>query len=282
MNGFLEQELYETQEQKRNPEYEDKSLKAVKKAMLAMLDGYGDIHIAARPYSMRITKEEEVLDILQLSDGEKCTLALFGDLARRLALANPSLANPLLGSGVVLIDEVELHMHTSWQRKVINVLKEIFPNIQFVINTHSPQVLGEIGDDFNIFSLAKNKDVIKCELIPALYGVDSNTVLEDALGTDSVSREIKENVDKMYGCIEEKDFDRAEILADLIDECTINRNVDTVRARMLIKKGEKAECIRLKRGPNQGIFQNGSRDMRLNMEGSLCMKTWPIPMNTDC
>ena len=64
-------------------------------------------------------------------------------------------------------------------------------------------------------------------------------MLEDALGTDSVSREIKENVDKMYGCIEEKDFDRAEILADLIDECTINRNVDTVRARILIKKGRR-------------------------------------------
>lgn len=236
---FLEQELYETQEQKRNPRYEDKSLKAVKKAMLAMLDGYGDIHIAARPYSMRITKGREVLDILQLSDGEKCTLALFGDIARRLALANPSMVNPLMGSGVILIDEVELHMHTTWQRKVINVLKEIFPNIQFIITTHSPQVLGEIGDDFNIFSLAKNKDLIKCELVPALYGVDSNTVLEDALGTDSVSREVKENVDKMYGCIEEKEFDRAEALADLIDECTINRNVDTVRARILIKKGRR-------------------------------------------
>ena len=46
------------------------------------------------------------LDVLQLSDGEKCTLALFGDIARRLAIANPSLDDPLQGDGVVLIDEL--------------------------------------------------------------------------------------------------------------------------------------------------------------------------------
>lgn len=77
------------------------------------------------------------LDVLQLSDGEKCTLALFGDIARRLAIANPSLDDPLQGDGVVLIDELELHMHTSWQRKVISMLKKTFPNIQFIITTRS-------------------------------------------------------------------------------------------------------------------------------------------------
>ena len=46
------------------------------------------------------------LDVLQPSDGEKCTLALFGDIARRLAIANPSLDDPLQGDGVVLIDEL--------------------------------------------------------------------------------------------------------------------------------------------------------------------------------
>ena len=115
---FLEQELYETQRQKIDSGYQDTALNSVKRAMLAMLDGCSNIHITAKPYSMKVSKGEEVLDILQLSDGEKCTLALFGDLARRLAIANPTLENPLEGVGVVLIDEVELHMHVSWQRKV--------------------------------------------------------------------------------------------------------------------------------------------------------------------
>ena len=67
---------------------------------------------------MKIDKDNLSLQVDQLSDGEKCTLALFGDLARRLALANPVSDNPLLGTGVVLIDEIELHMHPSWQRKI--------------------------------------------------------------------------------------------------------------------------------------------------------------------
>ena len=60
-------------------------------------------------------------------------MTMFGDLARRLSIANPLLDNPLLGEGVVLIDEIELHMHPSWQRKVLNTLKSVFPNIQFII-----------------------------------------------------------------------------------------------------------------------------------------------------
>ncbi|MBU5477732.1 AAA family ATPase [Eubacterium sp. MSJ-13] len=53
-----------------------------------------------------------------MSDGEKCTIALFGDLARRMALANPNKDNPLDGEGIVLIDEIELHLHPLWQRRI--------------------------------------------------------------------------------------------------------------------------------------------------------------------
>ena len=180
---------------KEKKEYEDVSLKAVKTAMLAMLDGFKDIHIMVKPYSMKVYKGSETLDILQLSDGEKCTLALFGDLARRLAIANPSMTNPLEGQGVVLIDEIELHMHTSWQRKIVNVLKSTFPNIQFIITTHSPQVLGEVSDEFNVFTLLREQEEIICEEVGAYFGVDSNAVLEDAMHTDAVSSVIKNKVD---------------------------------------------------------------------------------------
>lgn len=126
---FRNQEDIENQIKVRNDsDYEDKSLAAVKKAMLAMLDGFEDIRIERRPLAMKVNKNGKSLKIDQLSDGEKCTIALFGDLARRMALANPGKdVNPLEGSGVVLIDELDLHMHTSWQRKVLNVLRDTFP-----------------------------------------------------------------------------------------------------------------------------------------------------------
>lgn len=239
---FLDQEFYETHRQKEEPEYQDIPLKAVKRAMLAMLDGYKDIHITPRPYSMKVYKGEEILDILQLSDGEKCTLALFGDLARRLAIANPTLENPLEGIGVALIDEIELHMHALWQRKVIEVLKETFPNVQFIITTHSPQVLGEIGSDYNVFSMERVEGDIRCGGVQNYFGLDTNSVLEEALKTDSVNRAIKTKVSQMYRCLEAKDFKQAELYIKEIDELTTGRNVDTVRGRMLLRKGKRVNA----------------------------------------
>lgn len=236
---FLEQELYEVTQQKMNPKYQDVPLNAVKRAMLAMLDGFKDVHVATRPYSMKVYKGEEVLDILQLSDGEKCTLALFGDLARRLAIANPSMDNPLNGIGVVLIDEIELHMHTSWQRKVITVLKETFPNVQFIITTHSPQVLGEIDTDFNVFALNRSNNEITCDIMSGFFGLDTNTVLEDALKTDSLNVNIKEKVQMMYQYIEERNYQKAEKVIGEIDDLTMNRNIDTARGKVLIRKGKR-------------------------------------------
>lgn len=152
------------------------------------------------------------LDVLQLSDGEKCTLALFGDIARRLAIANPSLDDPLQGDGVVLIDELELHMHTSWQRKVISMLKKTFPNIQFIITTHSPQILGEVDHDFNVYALSRNGSDIQVVQTTGMFGMDSNSILEDKMETDSVSAIIKQKTEEMYSLLELKDFDGAEIL----------------------------------------------------------------------
>lgn len=177
------------------------------------------------------------LDVLQLSDGEKCTLALFGDIARRLAIANPSLDDPLQGDGVVLIDELELHMHTSWQRKVISMLKKTFPNIQFIITTHSPQILGEVDHDFNVYALSRNGSDIQVVQTTGMFGMDSNSILEDKMETDSVSAIIKQKTEEMYSLLELKDFDGAENIADEIDELTQNRNIDTVRARVIIRRG---------------------------------------------
>lgn len=138
--------------------------------MLAMLDGFDDIHIDRSPLAMKVKKDGQYLKINQLSDGEKCTIALFGDLARRMTLANPQLPNPLEGQGVVLIDELELHMHTSWQRKVMPVLKETFPNIQFIITTHSPQILGELDDTFNLFYMSREDNQVKLQQYTSFIG----------------------------------------------------------------------------------------------------------------
>ena len=71
-------------------------------------------------------KGRQELQVNQLSDGEKVVLSLVGDLARRLAVANPGLDRPLEGQGFALVDEVDLHLHPSWQRLVMRRLTNTF------------------------------------------------------------------------------------------------------------------------------------------------------------
>lgn len=239
---FRYQEDLENQEKVRsNISYEDKELKAVKTAMLAMLDGFDNIQIDRKPLSMKVNKNGKSLKINQLSDGEKCTIALFGDLARRMALANPSLDNPLDGSGVVLIDELELHMHTSWQRQVLPKLHKIFPNIQFIITTHSPQILGEVDKNFNIFTLERINDKIEINKYNSFWGWDSNVILEDVMKTSSVNESVKEKVNEMYNELDKRNFTKAEAIADYIDDITDRHNEDTAKARVLIARGKRNE-----------------------------------------
>jgi predicted ATP-binding protein involved in virulence len=144
---FRTVEDLENEERRDNPDYRNRQLEAVRQAIYSLLPGFSNLRVRRSPSRMTITKQGQELIVNQLSDGEKCLLALAGDLARRLAIANPGLADPLQGSGVVLIDEIELHLHPAWQRKVIPVLTDTFRNCQFIVTTHSPQVLSQVKPD---------------------------------------------------------------------------------------------------------------------------------------
>ncbi|HGY3107662.1 TPA: AAA family ATPase [Klebsiella aerogenes] len=96
-------------------------------------------------YKILLKKGNSELDVQQLSQGEKTIFTLVGDLSRRLILLNPNLANPLFGYGIVLIDEIDLHLHPQWQQTIIERLTSTFPNVQFVVTTHSPQILSTVN-----------------------------------------------------------------------------------------------------------------------------------------
>jgi predicted ATP-binding protein involved in virulence len=89
--------------------------------------------------------DETIRSFNHLSDGQRAMLAMVGDIARRAATLNPHLGAdaPALTPGIVLIDELDLHLHPKWQRRVAADLKRVFPRLQFVCTTHSPQILGE-------------------------------------------------------------------------------------------------------------------------------------------
>lgn len=85
------------------------------------------------------------LQIDQLSGGYKAVLSVIADIAKRLSMANPDSQNPLEEDAVILIDELDLHLHPKWQKEIVDDLKRTFPNCQFIVSTHSPFVIQSLN-----------------------------------------------------------------------------------------------------------------------------------------
>ena len=117
------------------------TLATIERAVREFLPGFGDVRIELDPLRLIVSKNGQRLDLTQISDGERSLLAMMIDLCRRLVLANPELDDPLQGTGVVLIDEIELHLHPKWQREIVEKLRRTFSRIQFILTTHSPFVV---------------------------------------------------------------------------------------------------------------------------------------------
>ncbi len=90
-----------------------------------------------------------------LGYGYQATLAWVADLAKRMFDTFPDLPNPLHGSSVVLVDEIDLHLHPEWQRKIIKYLSDLFPNVQFIVTAHSPLII-QSADNVNLIMLEKD------------------------------------------------------------------------------------------------------------------------------
>ncbi|MFN4789122.1 MAG: AAA family ATPase [Pseudanabaena sp.] len=220
-----------------NPNYRDKQLESVRQAIYTFLPEFKDLRIRRRPeLRMTVTKNDAELTINQLSDGEKNLLAMVGDLARRLAIANPDMEKPEHGSGVVLIDEIELHLHPKWQRMVIPALLRTFPNCQFIITTHSPQVLGEVKDG-KIYRLANTQSGVTAEIVRT-YGRDSNRILEDEMGVPKRNQKIKDDLLNLFRLIDDGNLTQAKELQTSLKEEIGFDEPEFARADVLIHRKE--------------------------------------------
>lgn len=236
---FRGRQEYENSKRVEKESFKDPQLSAVREAILKIMDNdFSDIKIKIdnEDAQMVAVKHHTELSSAQLSEGEKCVLAMTGDLARKLAIANPSRENPLEGEGVVLIDEVDLHLHPSWQGRMMPLLFRTFPNIQFIVTTHSPKVLSEIKDEANIFEIYQDGNAINVRKQNPMNGWDINHIMRDFMHIDILNEETKKLIDEIYNCIENENFDQAEELVDQLAKITDEMNVEVVRARTLIHR----------------------------------------------
>jgi predicted ATP-binding protein involved in virulence len=234
---FRALEDLENEERRDDYDYRNRQLEAVRRAIYSLLPGFSNLRVRRSPLRMTVTKQGQELIVNQLSDGEKCLLAMVGDLARRLAIANPGLSDPLQGSGVVLIDEIELHLHPTWQRAIIPALARTFPNCQFIVTTHSPQVISEVKPE-GIYILESTSDGIIARLPESSFGRDSNRILEDLMDTPARPQEIKESLLELFRLIAKGDLDSARQLHQKIADEIGADEPELVGASVSIRRRE--------------------------------------------
>lgn len=177
-NWFRLSEDYENEQYKNDSNFTDHGLETVRRCMASILPEYSDMKVKRRPLAFTMRKGNETLKLNQLSDGEKCYISLVCDIARRLAMANPS-SDPLMGEGIVLIDEVDLHLHPQWQQCIVSRLVETFPNCQFFITSHSPIVASDVNG--KVFSI-KNGEIMPQHT----YGRLSSNILTSSFEVTSL------------------------------------------------------------------------------------------------
>ena len=161
-------------------------------------------------------KEHVRIPLSLLSDGYKCTISLIADIAYRMAILNPQLLDKVLTEteGIVLIDEIDLHLHPSWQKRILKDLMEVFPKVQFIVSTHAPEVINSAKQE-SIVVLSHNT------VMPAMnetYGKDANTILREVMEVSERPDDIKQLFDQLYSLLDEEAWQQAEHVLEKREE----------------------------------------------------------------
>ena len=145
-----------------------------------------------------------------LSDGQRALITLVSDLARRAALLNEFLEDKALEEtpGIVTIDELDLHLHPAWQRRVVADLKRTFPKVQFIVSSHSPQIIGEVLPSEIL--IIEGGSVYRPR---HSFGMDSNRVLREIQGASAMNSETEKTLERISKLIDEENFEQARLIA---------------------------------------------------------------------
>jgi predicted ATP-binding protein involved in virulence len=221
-----------------NPDHRDRQLEAIRHAIPVFLPGFSHLRIKRSPLRMVVTKNGQELIISQLSDGEKSLLTIIGDIARRLAICNPALEDPLKGEGIILIDEIDAHLHPKWQRGIIPKLEQTFPNCQFFIATHSPQIISDVKSE-NIYLLQQDADGEVIAVHPeGTYGRDTNQILEDVMGVPERPEWTKQELRQLFRLIDSGDLPAARDLKTQLESAIGIDEPEFAKADVLIRRKE--------------------------------------------
>lgn len=229
---FRKMTLWELQNRKMSPE-----LAAVKQAIAGCLTGVrgkGDSSIEFNLETQELFlcigndgNGYEFESLHSLSDGYRSTLSLVADIAYRIATLNPALEERVLETpGIVMIDEIDLHLHPLWQARILGDLRKTFPRVQFIVTTHAPVVVSSVGRN-HLRILDADGAFAPGE---ETFGRDANAVLR-IMGAASRPVLIAEQFSTFYDQLDAERYSDARATLDGIEELIGGDDAELVAAR---------------------------------------------------
>ena len=219
---FFEKEADEGRETRERQDLKHENLElAAIRTLLTQLDGFTAVRSRKPSDSSErvlfLEKEGVEIPFNSLSGGERAFFLLVADLARRLALESPNV--PVTEApGIVCIDEIELHLHPAWQRRILKNLIETFRGCQFVISTHSPQVIAGVESrHIRLLTLGEH-GVRKVSQPIASKGHDSNYVLKGILDTPERDDDVNQLFAEFDHLADARELEEAERVLGELDQ----------------------------------------------------------------
>lgn len=217
-------------------------LEASKRAVVKCLDGFDLVRYDARldDLAARSAKTGLLLGFEQLSDGQRNMLGMVADMAFRAATLNPHLGGDAAEKtpGVVLIDELDLHLHPAWQRRVVEDLRRAFPQVQFIVTTHSAQVLSEVSND----AVMLLEDFQPFSPPAPTEGRDTNSILWEVLGVTARPQETVAELDAIGTMLDDGKYSDARERLDLLAQRLTERDPEIGRLQRLLDVVERIDA----------------------------------------
>ena len=235
MRWFEHMTMIEIQEGEKIPE-----LEAVKMAMARCYAGANNdknnvkFEYKLKTHEIEITFDgcngREKLSMKMLSDGLRSTISMVADIAYRMAVLNPQLLEHVLDetTGIVLIDEVDMHLHPEWQKRIMEDLHFIFPKVQFIVTTHAPSILANIQKEHIL--LFENYQVYKP--INATYGRDISTILREMMKVEVRPDVITKLLDSFYHNLSVENYEEAKKELEKLEDILGDNDSDVVEAKI--------------------------------------------------
>lgn len=239
LRWFEDMTLIKIQEDREIPE-----LKTVKTAIEKCFEiGNKDVTDVSINYSVkskdievsyRKNNEIEKLPLHMFSDGIRITLTMVADIATRMAKLNPQLLDNVLETpGVILIDEIDMHLHPSWQSRIITSLLETFTNIQIITTTHSPIVISNIESEY--LRILKNNEIMN---LSTNYNRELDDIVNNIMETDYRPEEVRNLINQINQNIDNEELEEAKELLDNLKDILGETDSEVISARNSIELEE--------------------------------------------